>query len=82
MQNSDQNWDPKIVAFVCSWCATLAADLAGTGKNSYPAGVRIVRVPCAGRIDALAIAKALQNGADGVLVYGCHPESFLRDLVF
>ena len=65
--------EPTIVAFVCSWCASLAADLAGTGRNTYPAGVRIVKVPCAGRIDPLYVMKALRNGADGVIVFGCHP---------
>lgn len=71
---NETDWEPKIVAFACSWCASLAADLAGTGRNTYPDGVRIVRVPCVGRIDPLYVTKALQNGADGVLIYGCHPK--------
>jgi len=66
-------WEPKIVAFVCSWCTTLAADLADTGGCAYAPNVRLVRVPCAGRINPLYIVRALQNGADGVLVCGCHP---------
>lgn len=66
-------WEPKVVAFVCGWCTTLAADLAGTESTSYSSGVRLVRVPCAGRINPLYILRALRNGADAVLVCGCHP---------
>lgn len=66
-------WEPKVVAFVCSWCSGLSADLAGTGGEEYPSNVRVVRVPCAGRINPLFVAKAFQTGADGVVIYGCHP---------
>jgi F420-non-reducing hydrogenase iron-sulfur subunit len=62
-----------IVAFLCNWCSYAGADLAGVNRFQYPADVRIVRVPCSGRIDPLYIVKALQEGADGVLVSGCHP---------
>lgn len=62
---------PKIVAFCCWWCAYGAADLAGISKLTYPASVRIVRVPCSGRVDALHILKAFNAGADGVIVAGC-----------
>ena len=65
--------EPKVVAFVCSWCSSLGADQAGSEEGGYPAGVRVVRVPCAGRINPMYLVKALQNGADGVLVFGCHP---------
>ena len=68
-----ESTEPKVVAFVCSWCSSRGADLAGVGRLEYPANVRVVRVPCAGRVSPLYIAKALQNGADGVLVFGCHP---------
>jgi len=71
-QVSDRR-EPKVVAFVCSWCASLGADLAGTAGIQYPANVRIVRVPCCSRIDPLHIVRALQTGIDGVLVVGCHP---------
>jgi coenzyme F420-reducing hydrogenase delta subunit len=64
---------PKIVAFLCNWCSYAGADLAGTGRNQYPSGVRVIRVPCSGRINPLYIIKALAEGADGVIVSGCHP---------
>ena len=67
------NWEPKIVAFLCNWCSYAGADLAGVSRLQYGTNVRIVRVPCSGRINPLYIVRALQNGADGVLVSGCHP---------
>ena len=70
-QNSD--WEPRIVAFLCNWCSYAGADLAGIGRLQYPPNVRIVRVPCSGRVNPLYILKAFQEGADGVLVSGCHP---------
>lgn len=63
----------KIVAFLCNWCSYAGADLAGVSRIQYPADVRVIRVPCSGRVDPLYIIKALQEGADGVLVSGCHP---------
>jgi F420-non-reducing hydrogenase iron-sulfur subunit len=65
--------EPVIVAFLCNWCSYAGADLAGVSRMQYPANVRIIRVPCSGRVDPLYIIKALQEGADGVLVSGCHP---------
>ena len=65
--------EPTIVAFLCNWCSYAGADLAGVSRMQYPANVRVVRVPCSGRVDPLYIIKALQEGADGVLVSGCHP---------
>lgn len=65
--------EPRIVAFVCKWCTYAGADLAGTIRLHYPSNVRIVKLPCSGRIDGLFIVKALEQGADGVLVSGCHP---------
>ncbi len=67
------SWEPKIVAFLCNWCSYAGADLAGVSRLQYPHNVRVIRVPCSGRINPLYIAKALQNGVDGVLVSGCHP---------
>lgn len=67
------NWEPKIVAFLCNWCSYAGADLAGIGRIQYPRNVRIIRVPCSGRVHPLFIIRSLQNGADGVLVSGCHP---------
>ncbi len=66
-------FEPKIVAFVCNWCTYLGADLAGTTRLEYPANVRIIRLPCTGRIDFNLIIKAFEIGADSVLVSGCHP---------
>ena len=67
------NWEPKIIAFLCNWCSYAGADLAGTGRLQYPPYVRVIRVPCSGRINPIYIIKALVDGADGVLVSGCHP---------
>jgi F420-non-reducing hydrogenase iron-sulfur subunit len=66
-------FEPRIAAFVCNWCTYTGADLAGTSRMAMPANVRIVRLPCSGRIDPLFILKAFEGGADGVLVSGCHP---------
>ena len=65
--------EPKIVAFLCNWCSYAGADLAGTGRIQYPPNIRIIRVPCSGRINPIYIVKALMDGADAVLVSGCHP---------
>jgi len=66
-------YKPRIVAFVCNWCTYLGADLAGTNRLEYPANVRIIRLPCTGRIDFNLIVKAFEHDADMVLVSGCHP---------
>lgn len=72
--NPNQNdFQPRIVAFLCNWCSYAGADLAGISRIQYPPSIRVVRVPCSGRVDPFFILKALQNGADGVLVSGCHP---------
>ena len=68
-----KNWEPKIVTFACRWCSYAGADLAGTSRKKYPANIRVIRVPCSGRVDPLFILKALRLGFDGVLVSGCHP---------
>lgn len=70
-ENSD--WEPKIVAFLCNWCSYAGADLAGISRLQYPPNVRVIRVPCSGRVDPYFIIKGLQHGVDGVLVSGCHP---------
>ncbi|MBQ9372212.1 MAG: hydrogenase iron-sulfur subunit [Thermoguttaceae bacterium] len=70
---STDSFEPKIVAFVCNWCTYLGADLAGTNRLEYPANIRIVRLPCTGRVDFNLIVKAFEIGADAVLVSGCHP---------
>jgi F420-non-reducing hydrogenase iron-sulfur subunit len=67
------SYRPTIVAFLCNWCAYTGADLAGTSRLRYAPNIRIIRVMCSGRIDPTFILKAFQQGADGVLVCGCHP---------
>jgi F420-non-reducing hydrogenase iron-sulfur subunit len=66
-----ETFEPVIVAFCCHYCAYTAADMAGTMRLSYPANVKIVRVPCSGKVDTIHMMKALEKGADGVLVAGC-----------
>ena len=65
------NFEPQIVAFCCEYCGYAAADLAGSMRLSYPANVKIVKVPCTGRVDIVFIMKAFENGADGVYLVGC-----------
>jgi len=62
----------KILGFLCQWCAYQGADLAGTSRLIYPAEVKLIKVPCSGRVSAHIIFKAFQKGADGVFVAGCH----------
>jgi F420-non-reducing hydrogenase iron-sulfur subunit len=66
-------FEPKIVGFLCNWCSYTGADLAGTSRIHYAPNVRIIRVMCAARIDPTFVLKALRDGADGVLICGCHP---------
>ena len=66
-----KNFEPVIVAFCCHYCAYTAADMAGSQRLCYPPNVKIVRVPCSGKVDAIHIMKALEMGADGVYVAGC-----------
>ena len=66
-------FEPRITAFVCNWCTYTGADLAGTSRLHMASNVRIIRLPCTGRIDPLFIIKAFERGADGVIVSGCHP---------
>jgi coenzyme F420-reducing hydrogenase delta subunit/heterodisulfide reductase subunit C len=68
-----EGWQPHIVALVCNWCSYAGADMAGTTRIEYPANVRLVRFPCTGRMSPLMILRAFEQGADGVLVSGCHP---------
>ncbi len=65
--------EPVIVAFVCNWCTFTAADLAGTSRYKYPPNVRLVRMMCSGMVDTKYVLKAFFEGADGVLIGGCHP---------
>ena len=65
--------EPRIVGFLCNWCSYAGADMAGTSRICYPSNIRIIRVPCSGRVDPILVAKAFSMGADGVLISGCHP---------
>jgi F420-non-reducing hydrogenase iron-sulfur subunit len=69
----NETFEPKIVGFLCNWCSYRAADLAGSARIKYPPNVRIIRVMCSGRVDPTFVLKALADGADGVMVAGCHP---------
>ena len=68
-----EDFEPRIVAFLCNWCAYTGADLAGTSRLQYPPNVRSIRVMCTGGVDPMYVIKALLEGADGVLIGGCHP---------
>ncbi|GAB6165187.1 hydrogenase iron-sulfur subunit [Thermostilla marina] len=70
---ADENFEPKIVGFLCNWCSYRAADLAGISRIKYPENVRIIRVMCSGRVDPAFVLKAFSMGADAVMVAGCHP---------
>ena len=73
MTTENTEFNPKIIAFVCNWCTYAGADLAGTSRLKYAPNVRMIRLPCTGRIDFMFLVKAFENGADGVIVSGCHP---------
>jgi F420-non-reducing hydrogenase iron-sulfur subunit len=68
-----EEFEPRIVAFLCNWCTYTGADLAGTARIQYPPNVRIIRLMCSGQLDPIYVAKAVLEGADGVLIGGCHP---------
>jgi F420-non-reducing hydrogenase iron-sulfur subunit len=65
--------DVKVIGIVCNWCSYAGADTAGVGRFRQPSNMRLLRVPCTGRIDPLFALKAFEKGADGVLISGCHP---------
>jgi F420-non-reducing hydrogenase iron-sulfur subunit len=67
-----EDFEPKIIAFCCNWCSYAGADLAGTSRIQYPPNARIVRVMCTGMVHPNLVINALTNGADGVLICGCH----------
>jgi F420-non-reducing hydrogenase iron-sulfur subunit len=68
-----EGFQPTIVGFLCRWCSYLGADLAGTSRLQYPPNVVPIRVMCSGRVDPSFVLQALADGADGVLIAGCHP---------
>jgi len=71
-QTPPATWEPRIIGFLCFWCSYTGADSAGTARMKYPANVDIIKVMCSGRIDPELITTAFANGADGVMVLGCH----------
>ncbi|MDE3090223.1 MAG: hydrogenase iron-sulfur subunit [Chloroflexota bacterium] len=73
MQSNSDSHEPLLLAFCCYWCSYTGADLAGTSRIQYPANVRIIRVQCTGMVHPNLVIDALTNGADGVLICGCHP---------
>lgn len=70
---ASNGFEPRIVAFFCNWCTYTASDLTGISRMAYAPNVRVIRVMCSGRIDPQFILAALREGADGVLIGGCHP---------
>lgn len=68
-----EQFEPVIVGFLCNWCSYRAADLAGTARMKYAPNMRAIRVMCSGRVDPQFVLKALREGADGVMIAGCHP---------
>ncbi len=75
MSKSKNNafYEPRIVGFLCNWCSYAGADFAGTSRIQYPTNLRVIRVMCSSRVNPLFVLKAFQEGADGVLIAGCHP---------
>jgi F420-non-reducing hydrogenase iron-sulfur subunit len=69
---SDENYEPTIITFCCNWCSYAGADLAGVSRQQYPPNIRIIRVMCSGMVHPNLVIDALTNGADGVLICGCH----------
>jgi len=69
----NQDFEPKILGFLCNWCSYAGADLAGVSRFQYPPNIRVIRVMCSARVDPTYVMKALLNGVDGVLIGGCHP---------
>ncbi len=66
-------YEPRIVGFLCNWCAYAGADLAGTSRIQYPPNIRVIRLMCTGALDPIYVLRALLEGADGILIAGCHP---------
>jgi len=71
-KSADKNFEPHILVFCCNWCSYAGADLAGVSRFQYPPNIRIIRVMCSGRVDPAFVLRGLKDGADGVLISGCH----------
>ncbi|MCX6259152.1 MAG: hydrogenase iron-sulfur subunit [Bacteroidia bacterium] len=67
------SYKPTIVAFLCNWCSYTGADLAGTSRMKYSPNIRVIRVMCSGRVEPTFVLKSFREGADAVLICGCHP---------
>jgi F420-non-reducing hydrogenase iron-sulfur subunit len=70
---ADETFEPKLVGFLCRWCTYTGADLAGISRIKYPPNLTAIKVMCSGRVDPTFIVQAFADGADGVLIGGCHP---------
>lgn len=68
----DKAYEPMIIGFLCNWCSYAGADLAGASRLKYPANLKIIRVPCSGRVSPELVMRTFREGADGVMVLGCH----------
>ncbi len=71
--SADNEFQPRIAAFFCNWCTYGGADLAGVSRLQYPPFIRVIRIPCTGRLNPNFILTAFRQGADGVWISGCHP---------
>ncbi len=69
---TNETYEPKIIGFLCNWCSYAGADLAGSGRLKYPPNLKIIRVPCSGRVSPELIIRTFREGADGVIMMGCH----------
>jgi F420-non-reducing hydrogenase iron-sulfur subunit len=69
----NDDFEPRIIGFFCNWCTYAGADLAGTSRIQYPPNIRVIRLMCSGALDPVYVIKTLLEGADGVLIGGCHP---------
>ncbi|MBS3816059.1 MAG: hydrogenase iron-sulfur subunit [Candidatus Thermoplasmatota archaeon] len=70
---SDEDFEPKIIAFLCNWCSYAGADLAGVSREQYPANILNIKVMCSSRVSPEHVLRSFKKGADGVLIAGCHP---------
>ena len=73
MTEETKPFEPVIIGFTCNWCSYRAADMAGTARMKYAPNIRLIRLMCSGRLDPTFVLKAFSNGADAVMITGCHP---------
>lgn len=71
--SQQENFEPRIVSFLCNWCSYAGADMAGVSRFQYPTNIRVIRVMCSGRVDPIIVLESFINNMDGVMVLGCHP---------